>query len=145
MPADPALPRTLAADLRALLAQLKRRLREQADTGDLTPTQLAAFLRLEQDGPLTTSTLAREEGVRSQSMGATVAALQAAGLVEGAPDPADRRQTLLAVTPEARAWLSAGRAARQDWLTRRLTHELDDDERARLAEALALLRRVVDA
>ncbi len=73
----------LAAELRALLGKLKRRLREQADSVDLTPSQVSALLRLEREGPSTVSTLARGEGVRPQSMGATVATLEAAGLVSG--------------------------------------------------------------
>ena len=135
----------LAADLRALFVKLKRRLRDQADVGDLTPSQVAALLRLEREGRATVSDLARAEGVRSQSMGATVATLQAAGLVAGAPDPDDGRRTILALTPACLEWINQGRAARQDWLTRVLDRELDAEERAVLARALALLNRLADA
>ena len=136
---------TLASDLRALMAKLKRRLREQADAGDLTPSQAAVLQRLERDGPLTVSALARAEGVRPQSMGAVVAVLQAADLVVGAPDPADGRQILLSVTPACRDWIAAGRSARQDWLLRVIDRELSPEEQARLADAVALLRRIADA
>ncbi len=135
----------LATDLRALVGKLKRRLREQADAGDLTPSQVSALVRLELEGPQTVSALARSEGVRPQSMGATVSALQAADLVMGMADPADRRQTLLSVTPACRNWIRAGRDARQDWLTRVIDRELSPAERERLADALALLRRVAEA
>ncbi|MEI9965358.1 MAG: MarR family transcriptional regulator [Caulobacteraceae bacterium] len=95
-PANPAADRAsaLAADLRALVGKLKRRLREQSDVGDLTPSQMSVLLRLEKEGQATTSSLARAEGVRPQSMAVVVAALEAAGLVSGAPDPTDGRQTL---------------------------------------------------
>lgn len=136
---------TLAVDLRGLLAKLKRRLREQADVGDLTPSQISALIRLEREGPSTVSALARAEGVRSQSMGATVAALQAGGLVSGAPDPADGRQTLLSVTSACRERIVAGRTARQDWLTRVIDRELSPEERERLAGAVVLLKRIADA
>ena len=136
---------TLASELRVLMARLKRRLREQADAGDLTPSQAAVLRRLERDGPLTVSALARAEGVRPQSMGAVVAVLQAADLVVGAPDPADGRQTLLSVTPACRDWIAAGRSARQDWLLRVIDRELSPEEQARLAAAVALLRRLADA
>ena len=79
----------LAQDLRALFGKLKRRLREQAHVGDLTPCQVSVLLRLEKDGPATASSLARAEGMRPQSMGAVVAALESAGLMRGAPDPTD--------------------------------------------------------
>jgi len=88
-----AAPATvLAQDLAAVLGKLKRRLREQAHVGDLTPSQASTLLRLERDGPATASSLARAEGMRPQSMGAVVAALEAAGMVRGAPDPNDGRQ-----------------------------------------------------
>src|SRR5258708_22352817 len=92
----------LAQGLRALLGKLKRRLREQAGVGDLAPSQVSVLLRLEKDGPATASSLARAEGMRPQSMGAVVAALVNAGLVIGAPDPTDGRQSLLSLTDACR-------------------------------------------
>src|ERR1700704_986950 len=106
----------LAGELRILIGKLKRRLREQAHLGDLTWSQMSVLSRLEREGPATVTTLARAEGVRPQSMGATVSVLEAAGLVSGAPDPADGRQTILSVTAACREWIKADRAARQDWL-----------------------------
>ena len=85
----------LAAELRVLVGQLKRRLREQSSLGDLTESQIAVLRRLDSEGPATVTTLARAEGMRPQSMGANIAALEAAGLVSGAPDPNDGRQTML--------------------------------------------------
>lgn len=134
----------LAQDIRGLAGKLKRRLREQADTGDLTPSQTAVLLRLEKDGPATTSGLARAEGMRPQSMGTVVAALEEAGLVQGAPDPDDRRRTILSLTDACRKWLAEGRAARQDWLFRTIQSRFSPQEREQLATALALLQRLVD-
>ena|ERR1700743_921308 len=134
----------LAEALRSVVGKLKRRLRDQADTGDLTPSQTSVLLRLEADGSATTSGLARAEGMRPQSMGAVVAALEAAGLVAGAPDPADGRQTLLSLTDHCRAWIAQGRAARQDWLSRTIEARLSPEEQARLAAAIPLLQRIVD-
>jgi DNA-binding MarR family transcriptional regulator len=85
----------LAADLHIVIGALSRRLREQADVGDLTSAQKSVLLRLERDGPTTGSALARVEAMRPQSMGAIIAALEAAGYVSGAPDPSDGRQTIL--------------------------------------------------
>jgi DNA-binding MarR family transcriptional regulator len=134
----------LATELRALFGKLKRRLREQAGAGDLTPSQISVLLRLEREGPATTSNLARLEGMRPQSMGAVIAALEAAGLVSGAPDPTDGRQTILSLTDACRTWVEEQRAARQDWLTRSLQARLSSHEQDQLAEAVALLRRLVD-
>ena len=134
----------LAADLRALVGRLKRRLREQGSVGDLTPSQIAVVRRLDADGPATISALARAEGVRPQSMGATVAALETAGLTQGRPDPDDGRQTLISLTAACRERLTQGRAARQDWLTRQI-ERLTPEERARLAAAADILRRLSES
>jgi DNA-binding MarR family transcriptional regulator len=134
----------LAAELRALVGKLKRRLREQGHADDLTPSQVSALLRLENDGPSTTSALARAEGMRPQSMATVVAALEAAGLVSGTPDPADGRRTLLSLTEACRTQLREGRAARQDWLTRALQQRLSPREQDDLAAAIRLLARLAD-
>ena len=135
---------TLAAEIRALAGKLKRRLREQADAGDLPPSQASVLLRLDKDGPATASTLARVEGMRPQSMGPIVAALESAGLVRGSPDPKDGRQTILSLTEACRTLLDQGRAARQDWLSRTIAARLSADEQRQLASAITLLRRLVD-
>jgi DNA-binding MarR family transcriptional regulator len=138
------LDSALAQDLRALLGKLKRRLRDQAHVGDLPPSQVAVLLRLEKDGPATASSLARAEGMRPQSMAPIIAALESAGLVSGAPDPADGRQTLLSLTDACRKWAAEGRAARQDWLTRMLQERLSPQERGEIAKAVGLLKRLVE-
>lgn len=134
----------LAVELRSLWGKLKRRLREQGNAGDLTPSQTAVVLRLDKDGPSTTSALARAEGMRPQSMAAIVAALEEGGIVEGRPDPADGRQTLLSLSADCRRWLDAGRAARQDWLLRTIDARLNPEEQAQLAAAFKLLNRIVE-
>lgn len=134
----------LATELRATFGKLKRRLREQANVGDLTPSQVSVLLRLEKDGAATASTLARAEGMRPQSMAAVVAALEAAGFVSGAPDPKDGRQTLLSLTDDCRKWVREGRAARQDWLSRTIAARLTSQEQDHLAAAIALLARLIE-
>ncbi len=135
---------TLAAELRALMGKLKRRLREQSNPGDLTPSQVSVLLRLEKDGPATVSGLARAEGMRPQSMGSVIAPLESAGLLGSAPDPKDGRQILLSLTDTCRQWIEESRAARQDWLTRTLQARLSAEEQQSLAAAVELLKRLVD-
>ncbi len=144
---DPEVLRAheVAAELRVLIGKLRRRLREHASPADVTPSQLSALGLLKRDGPATVTTLARAEGVKPQSMGATVAALEAAGLVSGATDPADGRQTLLSLTPACHELIEENRAAREDWLFRAIRTELAPDEQGRLADAVALLHRLADA
>ncbi|MHB1283684.1 MAG: MarR family winged helix-turn-helix transcriptional regulator, partial [Metallibacterium scheffleri] len=106
----------MAAALRVVVGQLGRRLREQAHPGAVTWSQMSVLGRLERDGPATVSSLARAEGVRPQSMGATISVLLEAGLVRGAADPADGRQTILSLTPACREMIKTSRAAPEDWL-----------------------------
>jgi DNA-binding MarR family transcriptional regulator len=134
----------LASELRIVLGALVRRLREQADERDLTSAQKSVLLRLERDGPATGSALARAEGMRPQSMGAIIATLEAAGYVTGAPDPSDGRQTIISLTDHFRDWVSAARAARQDWLLRALQARLTAQEQHQLTDALELLKRLID-
>jgi DNA-binding MarR family transcriptional regulator len=135
---------SLAAELHALNGKLKRRLREQASSGDLTPSQAAVLRHLGQNGATTVTALAKMEGVRPQSMGATVAGLEELGLVKGAPDTSDGRQTILSLTPACRDMIRTGRAARQDWLLRAIQSKLSAEEQAELAFSLRLLGRIVD-
>ena len=135
---------TLAQELRALFGKLKRRLREQGHAGDLKPSQVSVLLRLEKGGPATAAALARAEGMRPQSMGPVIAALEDAGLVSGTPDPDDGRQTLLSLTDACRKWAKEGRAAKQDWLSRTISARLTVREQDDLAKAVTLLQRLLD-
>ena len=135
----------LARELRVLISQLRRTLREQTHLGDYTWSQTAVVIRLERDGPATVSALARADGVRPQSMGATVATLEAAGLVKGSPDPADGRRTILSLTDACREMLKANRAAKEDWLFRAIQTKLSPAEQEELATALELLKRLADS
>ena len=126
------------------MGKLKRRLRDQAHVGDLTPSQVSVLLRLEQDGPATASSLARAEGMRPQSMAPVLNALEGSGLVSATPDPADGRQTLFSLTEAFRKSVEEGRAARQDWLTRTLEVRLSPQEQDEVARAVELLKRLVE-
>lgn len=138
------MPPTLAADIRSLIGQLRRRLKREAPKHGLTPPEQAVIIRLERDGPSTLTALAQAEGVRSQSMGATVAVLKGSGLVAGTPDPKDGRQTVLALTPACHALLHAHRAAREDWLTQTIAARFTPQEQETLAAGVELLKRLVD-
>jgi DNA-binding MarR family transcriptional regulator len=130
--------------MRTVFRMLKLRLREHAGHGDLTPSQISVILRLENDGSATVSSLARMEGMRPQSMSAVVNPLQESGLVRGAPDPDDGRQTLMSLTPKCLKVLHDGRAAREDWLITRISQKLSLQEQEKLQAALALLMRLVE-
>jgi len=141
---EPPPASQLASEIRALIGKLRRRLREQGNAGEFTPSQMAVLARLERDGAATVSSLARAEGIRPQSMGAIIAQLDATGLLNSAADPADGRQTLWSLTPACAMALREGRARRQDWLARTIEARLGEDEQHELAAALDLLQRLVE-
>jgi DNA-binding MarR family transcriptional regulator len=141
---DDARVLVLASDLRTLIGQFKRLFRDQASLGDMTLSQVSVLGRLDRDGPATVTSLARAVGVRPQSMGATVSALEATGLVSGAPDPNDGRQTIWSLTPACREWIRVGRAAREDWLFHVIQKRLSAAEQEQLATGLALLKRLTE-
>jgi DNA-binding MarR family transcriptional regulator len=134
----------LAGELRVSIGKLTRRLREQAHPGDFTSTQKSVLLRLERDGPVTVSMLARAESVRPQSMRVTVASLETMGVLSGVPDPADGRQTIFSLTPAFLKTVKTSRTVKEDWLVRALQAQLAPREREQLADAIDLLNRLAD-
>jgi DNA-binding MarR family transcriptional regulator len=142
--AHTALERALAVEIRAVYRTLKLRVREHGGGKDLTPSQVSVLVRLEKDGAVTVSSLARAEGMRPQSMSEIVAPLQEAGFVSGAPDPNDGRQILMSLTPKCLKWIKEGKAASHDWLTNAISQKLSVREQQALRDALGMLRRLVE-
>lgn len=143
LPTDPETLHALAEDLRVLVGKLRRRMREEAHIGDFTPSQVQVLGLLEREGPATVTALARAQGMRPQSMGETLSVLKAAGLVSGAPDPNDGRQTVLSLTPAFRKKIKASRAAREDWLFRTIQTRFSPAEQQQLAIGVDLLKRLI--
>ena len=142
---DPEAVHSMAEDLRVLAGKLRRRLREESHVGDFTPSQVQVLGLLEREGPATVTALARALGMRPQSMGETLSVLKAAGLVSGAPDPNDGRQTVLSLTPAFRKKIKASRAAREDWLFRTIQTRFSAAEQQQLAVGVELLKRLIDS
>jgi DNA-binding MarR family transcriptional regulator len=134
----------LAAELRAIFGKLKRKVREQGGQSDLRPSQVSVVLRIEKAGPATVSSLARAEGMRPQSMSAIITSLLETGMVNGSPDPNDRRQTLMSLSRKCQNLLKDGRAARQDWLATTIQKKLSSQEQEKLAAAVNLLARLIE-
>ncbi|MDM0044463.1 MarR family transcriptional regulator [Variovorax dokdonensis] len=127
-----------------LASQLRRRLRQEASAAEWSESQRAVLLRLERHDGASVTELAQAEGVRSQSMGATVASLIEGGWIKGEPDPADGRRTLLSLTPQTRKVLRQVRAAREDWLQHAIEARYSAAEQKQLATAVALLQRLLE-
>ena len=142
-PLDDAGIGALAHDLRTTSGRLLRALRERGGLMGVTPSQSEALGFLMREGPMTVTALAKRIGIRSQSAGATLAALEQQGLVTATPDPADGRQRVITLTESARDLVAHSRAAREDWLAERIATAFTAAEQHRLRDAVALLDRLI--
>jgi DNA-binding MarR family transcriptional regulator len=133
----------LASDLREVAGVLIRRLRAESSGQALSMSQDGVLVRLEKLGPSTVADLARVEHVTPQSMGTTVASLEEEGLVARTVDRSDARRWNASLTAAGRRVLLEGRAARQAWLRRTIEERLADGEQRRLAEGIALIRKLL--
>jgi DNA-binding MarR family transcriptional regulator len=136
-------PEQAAAEIRGTLALLYRRIRQTKQLGELTLPESAALSRLQHAGPMTGATLARLERISPQSIGATVAGLEAKDLIQRTADPADGRRVILSLTSAGDATVEARRSARDQQFTRALG-TLSAEERAQLVEVLPVLRRLAE-
>ncbi|MFF1923259.1 MarR family winged helix-turn-helix transcriptional regulator [Streptomyces sp. NPDC058221] len=141
-PVDPTAEQ-VANELAGVVGRLLRRLRSSSSESLLTPTQRSVLARIDDGGPATTAALARAEFVRPQSMRLTLGALEEQGLVERSPDPDDGRKSVMSITDSGRTTLAQVRAAKRNWLAEAIAAELDGAERRTVAEATALLDRLV--
>jgi DNA-binding MarR family transcriptional regulator len=135
----------LAAEVRVGFGKLKRRLREEGGAAEITPSQASALGQLEKLGKTTVTELAQAEGVRPQSMGATIATLDTAGYISSSPDPTDGRRTILSLSPMAVEKFSANRTAREGWLFRAIQQTLSPEEKRDLARGFAVLTKLVES
>ena len=134
--------RQVAAALQMSIGLLRRRLRQVRPEGELTLPEIAALARLDRAGPATASMLARLEQISPQSMGATLAGLEARGLVARSPDPDDGRRVVLSVTGAGRQVLRDKRSARTEQLAQALSAGFTPAELAQLRAAAPLLERL---
>jgi DNA-binding MarR family transcriptional regulator len=142
MPTTETTSRDVAAALRMSLGLLLRRLRQLPATGELTLPESSALVRLDRGGPATAAELARQEQISPQSMGATLAALEARGLLARSPDPADGRRAILSLTAAGRRVLNNRRNARVEQMARALDTDFTAAEREQLLAAAPLLERL---
>ena len=127
----------LAPRLRLAITRSARRLRQEAG-GALSPSQGAALATIARHGPLTPSELATRERIQRPTATRVLARLEETGLVLRAPDPADRRSSLVTVSPAGAALLEEQRTRKDAFLSERV-EALGDHDRATLERAASLL------
>jgi DNA-binding MarR family transcriptional regulator len=131
-------------DLTQAIGLLLRRVRAATASEELSWTESLVMARLEKGGPATTADLARAEGMKPQSMGTTVAALEKFGLVARKPHPTDGRQMNIELTAKGAALRKSTKDAKLTWLLRAIA-QLDPEQQQTLFAAGAIIRRLAES
>jgi DNA-binding MarR family transcriptional regulator len=134
----------LAGEVRTEVNRLAYHLRKPATRSGITPTRLTALSALKHypDG-VRQGDLAELMNISAPSMTRLVDLLEEAGWVERRRDLADQRCLLLLLSPVGRKTLDTLRDESATVLSQELA-ELSADERAALAAAVPVLRRLAD-
>lgn len=131
----------VVTDLTLAIGQLLRRLRSEANPGELNLSQSSTLARLERAGPMTTADLARAESMKPQSMKSILASLEEEGCVERQPHPTDGRQILFVLTSKGLEDRRRHTVAKREWLIDALA-KFDPTEIQTLAAAIPLIKRL---
>lgn len=130
----------LAEQLRATLGKFVRGIKAEANTP--TTSQSETLSLLERVGPLSVAELAECRNVRHQSMRLVVGQLEAEGLINKSPNPADGRSQLLSITGSGQERLSRSRDARTSQIAKVITERLSDEDRRTLIAAILVIGRL---
>lgn len=136
----PDLERSVS-ELTQAIGVLMRRVRAATATQELSWNECAVLGHLARGGPATTAELARAEAVKPQSMGTTIGALAAMGLVERKPHPTDGRQIHIQLTAQGAAMRQRIKDAKHSWLARAVSN-LDPQDQETLFAAGEILKRL---
>jgi DNA-binding MarR family transcriptional regulator len=133
-----------------LFPQVSRGLRRRqlpaavVDDALLGPRHSAALSLLRERGPMSVGRIASELGLTLATVSGIITDAERAGFVERAPDPDDRRRTIVSLVPTQRAavnsWIDGASAPMQRALDR-----LSPDERASFVKAMTFLEAELNA
>ncbi|HXM63851.1 MAG TPA: MarR family transcriptional regulator [Terriglobales bacterium] len=130
-------------DFTQAIGVLVRRVRAAAASNELSLTESAVMARLAKEGPATTADLARAEGMKPQSMGTTIAALEEMGMVERKPHPTDGRQVNIELTAKGVAVRKSAKDAKLTWLAQTIA-QLDKQDQSTLFAAGDIIKRLAE-
>ena len=139
---DPNDAAAIAGELRVAVGLLVRQLRRIQRDATLTAPEISALSHLDRDGPMPAADLARRERISPQSMGATLAKLEARGLIGRHADLGDGRRIILSLTSNGRSVLIERRGVRDEVIAHALSSELTESELDQLRAAVPLLERL---
>ena len=135
-------PPSLLYAVKQLELAIRARLDEVLSGSGVTTLQYTALTVLQSRGAASAAQLARDSFVTPQAMADMLRTLQSRGLISRTPNPASRRELLVTLTPEGRAFLDqyADRAAalEQRMLAGLAEAEVESFRRATAAARTAL-------
>ena len=135
----------VAAALQMSIGLCVRQLRQVQVRGDLSLPQASALKRLDRGGPTSVTELAKAEQISVQSMGTTLGALEARGLVERHPHPSDGRRSVLSITPAGARVLGDKHNGRAEQLAKALSSGFSPAELRQLMAAAPLIERLAQS
>ena len=138
-PRDPGADESLSEAFRSVARRLRETSHEALAPWDITPSAFRALRVLGHYGDMRLSELSEHLRIAPRSVTEVADTLEARGLAERRPDPADRRATLVRLTEHGAGVLDAIRAARGTE-AERVFGRLSATDRAHLARILRKLR-----
>ncbi len=144
MPQDPDVY-DVAAALQMSIGLCLRQLRQMRVEGGLRLPEASALKRLDRSGPTSVTELAKAEQISVQSMGTTLGALEARGLVERHPHPSDGRRFVLSITKSGTRVLSDKHNGRAEQLAKALSAGFTPSELRQLMIAAPLIERLAQS
>jgi DNA-binding MarR family transcriptional regulator len=144
MPQDPDV-NDVAAALQMSIGLCIRQLRQMPAEGDLSLPEASVLKRLDRSGPSSVTELAKAEQISVQSMGTTLGALEARGLVQRHPHPTDGRRSVLSITKSGTRVLSDKHNGRAEQLAKALSAGFSPAELRQLMVAAPLIERLAQS
>ena len=135
----------VAAALQMSIGLFIRQLRQMQAQSDLSLSEASALKRLDRSGPTSVTELAKAEQISVQSMGTTLGALEARGLVERHPHPSDGRRSVLSITKSGTRVLGDKHNARAEQLAKALSAGFSPHELRQLMVASPLIERLAQS
>jgi DNA-binding MarR family transcriptional regulator len=135
---------TDVTDFVQALGLLVRRFRAVGGGSDFSWTEEIVLRRLDKVGPATCADLAREVGVKPQSMGTTIAALEKAGMVERRPHLTDGRQVNIQLSDKGVAARKTAVDAKKSWLAKAVA-QLNEQERETLFASGGIMKNLAES
>ena len=135
----------VAAALQMSIGLFIRQLRQMQTQGDPSLPEASALKRLDRSGPTSVTELAKAEQISVQSMGTTLGALEARGLIERHPHPSDGRRSVLSITKSGTRVLGDKHNARAEQLAKALSTGFSPTELRQLKAAAPLIERLAQS